>query len=182
VSSKIDEVAEMGNETELDAIVLPDLPARARKVGGIALNDAGRNVAAMVRQWEQYEHAEELVATLATDSQIVTSLMARWDITSRQANALRRAVIVMLQRKGQHETRDERMARYRLALEVQHRKADEEGDRRAAIAALATLAKLEGDAGPAKLPAGGGGQVVDAQGRLVPSEMTDAELEARARG
>jgi hypothetical protein len=171
----------MDSENEVDALVLPDLPARARKVGGIALTDAGRNVAAMVRQWEQYEHAEELVASLATDSQIVSALMDRWDITSRQANALRRTVLVMLKRKGQHETREERLARYRLALEAQAKKADEDGDRRAAIAALATLVKLEGDPAPPKLPAGPGGAVVDAQGRPV-VELTDAELERIARG
>lgn len=141
----------------------PDAAPRAASSAPLATTDSGRNATGLALVWQQLEHAEQLTASLCSRMQATDALMRKWGLTRRRARALQAAVAKRLRTEGQLESRDQRLERYRLALEQQHAKADADGDRKACIAALAVLVKLEGDAPPPpELPPGeylGGGEV-----------------------
>lgn len=146
----------------------PTLPARAHARD---VTDSGRNATGLAAVWKQLEHAERLTASLKPRSEATAELMTAWGLTRRRARATLAAVAHRLRTESQLESREQRLERYRAALESQAHKADTEGDRKACIAALAVLVKLEGDAPPPALP--GAGQP-DSSGTVVLSE-TEAE-------
>jgi hypothetical protein len=155
----------MGDDSDSERTSKPRLPARACDIA-----DSGRNATGLAIVWKQLEHAEQLTASLKPRSQATAELMTSWGLTRRRARATLAAVAHRLRTESQLESREQRLERYRAALESQAHKADVEGDRKAAIAALAVLVKLEGDAAASTLPAG-----ESSSGTVV---LTEAEAEA----
>lgn len=161
---------------EGEAVVVPRPRAHAREK---VLARGVRDASGLALVWLQLEHAEALASSLSSRMQATAILMATWEITRRRARALQAAVAKRLRmdrEESQRETREERLERYRYALQQQVSLATAEGDRRAAIAALAVLVKMEGETPAPKLPAGRG--ILDASGNAI---TTDAELYAIAR-
>lgn len=159
-------MSEKGDDEREDSVLEPReypppaaLPARARD----GRRDLHRTVSAIVRVWDRRDLVEEMLAQQKPESAITRALMED-GLSKPQAHRYQAAVRLRWRKNGMLEGRDGRVARYRAGLERQADLADQEGDRKAAIAALGLLLKHEGDAPPPPpaLPPGeylGGGEV-----------------------
>jgi hypothetical protein len=105
----------------------------------------------IVRVADRLDVVESMLSALKPPSVIASELMGMGQ-SRDHANRYQAAVRMRWQRNGRMEGREGRVTRYREALEAQVRKADEEGDRKAAIAGLGLLLKLEGDSAPVLPP------------------------------
>jgi hypothetical protein len=153
-------------------------PARARDRA-----PEGRSVLDIVRVADRLDVVEEMLSGMQPPSVIASKLMSM-GLPRDLANRYQAAVRMRWQRNGRMEGREGRVMRYREALEAQVRKADEEGDRKAAIAGLGLLLKLEGEA-PAPndpaLPANAGVVLTDGSTLAEPVAVDAADAAAELR-
>ena len=127
----------------------------------------------IVRVADRLDVVEDMISALKPPSVITSALMAM-GLDRRLANRYQAAVRMRWQRHGRLEGREGRVQRYRAALERQVQLADQEGDRKAAIAGLGLLLKLEGDQSEQER------SIADLMRRLSSSSLTDAEVDELA--
>jgi hypothetical protein len=155
-------------------------PVRAREARS-GESKMSRTAGAIARVVGAYERAEELIAQLLPPSAITRMLMAEQGVSEAEAHRYQLVVRERWKELGELEGRDGRVMRYRAGLERQAQLADEEGDRKAAIAALAVLVKLEGEP-PAPVaalpPPRSSGIVVTQSGAVVPHDDSPIQVTA----
>lgn len=130
-------------------------PTRPRERVAVTAEE-GRKVGQITRIMQQGIECERMIASLLPPSAITLRLMEQFGMTRRQARAYQAGVRGLWRQQDGYEGREQRIAKYRRALEQQAEAATRDGDRRSAIAALAVLVKMEGgDESAGALPANG---------------------------